>query len=378
MLRHLMTEDSQKPTILIVEDELGPRNALKVILRPFYNLQAVDNGHAAIRALKESTIDLVTLDMRLPDRQGMDILQQIKAQHDGVEVVIITGYGSLKSAMDATRFGAAAYLLKPFNVTELLAVINNTLEKKQRLAGLKFFLTNTKTLWGSEQEAYAAWNQLRDLYQQARSKLKPEGHAPEPTDGTPLLAELLEAKNRDLFNHANRTSFYAGLLGKHVGLTAAEQKGLTLGAFLHDIGQVGLDDALLSKGRTLDEKDREIFKRHPELGSRLILPLHVPAEVGQIVLYHHERYDGLGYPYGLQGDGIPLSARIVGISQVFDHLTAEPSPMTVQDAILQIRRGAGTEFDPSLVETFVRIANESAMSLPALAASSKPALIPET
>src|ERR687894_443855 len=170
-----MFKEDEKPTILIVEDELGPRNALKVILRPFYNLQAVDNGHAAIRALKESTIDLVTLDMRLPDRQGMDILQQIKAEHDDVEVVIITGYGSLKSAMDAIRYGAAAYLLKPFNVTELLAVINQTLGKKQRLAGLRLFLKDSDSLWGTESETATAWNHLRELYLRTRSKHKSDG-----------------------------------------------------------------------------------------------------------------------------------------------------------------------------------------------------------
>ncbi|MER3424047.1 MAG: hypothetical protein C4293_13275 [Nitrospiraceae bacterium] len=88
-----MPDSPQKPTILIVEDEVGPRNALKVILRPFYNLQSVDNGHAALRAIKEEHIDLITLDMKLPDRHGMDLLQAIRAERDDVEVIIITGDG---------------------------------------------------------------------------------------------------------------------------------------------------------------------------------------------------------------------------------------------------------------------------------------------
>ncbi|HJU03907.1 MAG TPA: HD domain-containing phosphohydrolase [Nitrospiraceae bacterium] len=376
-----MFKEDEKPTILIVEDELGPRNALKVILRPFYNLQAVDNGHAAIRALKENTIDLVTLDMKLPDRQGMDLLQQIKGERDDVEVVIITGYGSLKSAMDAIRYGAAAYLLKPFNVTELLAVINQTLGKKQRLAGLRFFLKQSEALWGGESESSSAWQQLRELYQKTRSKQKTEARTAEGSDTTALLSEILEAKNRDLYNHSSRTSFYAGLLGKHLALADEGQKALAIGSFLHDIGQIGLDDRLLDKKLKLDAGDSDLFKRHPEIGSRLILPLRVPPEVGQIILYHHERYDGLGYPYGLQGDGIPFLARIVAIAQAFDHLTAEhtsqSAPLTVHDALQHIRQGAGAEFDPALAQAFARIASESAASLPTLAASSKPALIPE-
>ena len=126
-------EDSSRPTILIVEDEAGPREALKLILRPFYNLHSVDSAEAALYLLKERAIDLVTLDLKLPGKQGTELLQDIKRDHEHVEVIVITGYGSLKSAMDGLRYGASGYLLKPFNVTELIAIINQTLEKKRRL-----------------------------------------------------------------------------------------------------------------------------------------------------------------------------------------------------------------------------------------------------
>src|SRR5919198_3219800 len=142
-----MTVESAKPTILIIEDEVGPRNALKVILRPFFNLYAVDTGQAAMQAIKERPIDLVTLDLKLPDRQGVNLLQEIKLERDDVEVIIITGYGSLKSAMDGIRYGAAAYLLKPFNVAELIALINQTLEKKRRLDRLRSILRTSDAPW---------------------------------------------------------------------------------------------------------------------------------------------------------------------------------------------------------------------------------------
>src|SRR5438046_7819600 len=148
----MTVESAAKPTILIVEDEVGPRNALKVILRPFFHLHAVDTGQAAIRAIKERHIDLVTLDLKLPDRQGVNLLQEIKAERDEVEVIIITGYGSLKSAMDGIRYGAAAYLLKPFNVAELIALINQTLEKKRRLDRLRSLLKTSGEQWEAEQD----------------------------------------------------------------------------------------------------------------------------------------------------------------------------------------------------------------------------------
>ena len=129
--------ETTKASILIVEDEAGPREALKMILRPFFNLYAVDNTEVAMQILRAQKIDLVTLDLKLPRRQGMDLLQEIKREQEDVEVIIITGYGSLQSAMEGIRYGAAAYLLKPFNVTELIEVINQTLDKKRRFDSLR-------------------------------------------------------------------------------------------------------------------------------------------------------------------------------------------------------------------------------------------------
>src|SRR6266487_6804199 len=129
-----------KPSLLIVDDEFGPREALKVILRPFFTIYSAGTGATALNILKEQQIDLVTLDLTLPDRQGTDLLQEIKRDQEHVEVIIITGYGSLKSAMDGIRYGAAGYLLKPFNVMELIDVVTHALEKKRRLDGLREIL----------------------------------------------------------------------------------------------------------------------------------------------------------------------------------------------------------------------------------------------
>src|SRR5215208_4779850 len=142
---------SSRPTVLVVDDEAGPRDALKVILRPFFNIRLADNAKAALDILNEHPIDLITLDQKLPDRQGIDLLQDIKHDYAETEVIIITGYGSLKSAMEGIRHGAAGYLLKPFNVTELITLINQTLDKKQRLDFIRQFLHSAE-LWGSEEQ----------------------------------------------------------------------------------------------------------------------------------------------------------------------------------------------------------------------------------
>ena len=362
-----------KPTVLVVDDEAGPRDALKVILRPFFNIRSADNAQAALDVLSHESIDLITLDQKLPDRQGIDLLQDIKHDHADIEVIIITGYGSLKSAMEGLRHGAAGYLLKPFNVTELISLISQTLEKKQRLDLIRNVLKTSTDLWGDEQAGRRAWESLKTKYFAIGThEQDPSGTQP---DLLPLLSDLLEAKDRQLLNHCSRVSFYATLLANRLSLTIAEQKSLAIGAFLHDIGKVSLANYHFTDEPILPSGESAYSKEHCETGARMILPLGYPAEVGQIVSYHHERWDGSGYPHGLQGEGIPLLARIVSIAQMFDHLTAEVpgrSPLPVDQAIQQIALQANTYFDPMLADQFARVATECKASLPAMAIATTP------
>ena len=362
---------TEKPSVLVVDDETGPRDALKVILRPFFTIHSADNAKSALQVLKERRIDLITLDQKLPDRQGIDLLQDIKQDYADIEVIIITGYGSLKSAMEGIRYGAAGYLLKPFNVTELLTLINQTLEKKQRLDYLRSFLKTSTALWGTELESAQAWRDVQTNYF-AIGKSSSQGimGAADMNALIPLLSDLLEAKDRQLLNHCSRVSFYASLLANQMNLPLLEQKALALGAFLHDIGKVSWFDYKYAANEDASMGDNARGKEHSEAGARMLLPLGFQAEVGQIVAYHHERFDGVGNPHGLQGAGIPLVARIVAIAQAFDNLTVDiPGnlPLSIEDAVKHITLQAGTHFDPQLTEIFARVVQECKSSLPALA-----------
>ncbi|MDR4479142.1 MAG: response regulator [Nitrospira sp.] len=357
-----------KPSVLVVDDETGPRDALKVILRPFFTIHSADNAKSALRILKDQHIDLITLDQKLPDRQGIDLLQDIKQDYADIEVIIITGYGSLKSAMEGIRHGAAGYLLKPFNVTELITLINQTLEKKQRLDYLRSFLKTSTALWGTEQEVVQAWKDLQSNYF-AIGKSAPAADAGDVTTLIPLLSDLLEAKDRQLLNHCSRVSFYASLLANQLNLPIPDQKALALGAFLHDIGKICLSDYKYSADED-DIQNNTRAKEYSEAGARMLLPLGFQAEVGQVVAYHHERFDGLGNPHGLKGEGIPLLARIVAIAQAFDNLTVDMPghlPLSIDDAILKIVLQADTHFDPKLTELFAQVVRDCKSSLPALA-----------
>jgi putative nucleotidyltransferase with HDIG domain len=344
---------------------------MKVTLRPFLTIHSADNAKPDLQVLKNRHIDLITLDQKLPDRQGIDLLQDIKQDYADIEVIIITGYGSLKSAMEGIRHGAAGYLLKPFNVTELLTLINQTLEKKQRLDYLRSFLKTSTALWGTEQEAAHAWKALQTNYFAiGKPSADASANSPDVTTLIPLLSDLLEAKDRQLLNHCSRVSFYASLLANQLNLTLPDQKALALGAFLHDIVKVSLAHYKYSADDDEGTRNSARTKEQSEAGARMLLPLGFQAEVGQIVAYHLERFDGMGNPHGLQGEGIPLLARIVAIAQAFDNLTIDMPghpPLSIDDAIRNITLQADTHFDPRLTHLFARVVQECKSSLPALA-----------
>ena len=372
-LRNMPT---QKPTVLVIDDEAGPRDALKVILRPFFNIQSAESAQAAINVLNHQQIDLITLDQKLPDRQGMDLLQEIKQDHANIEVIIITGYGSLKSAMEGIRHGAAGYLLKPFNVTELITLVNQTLEKKQRLDYLRRFLATSTGLWGTDRECAQAWHEMREGYE-AIGKCSGQGLSAhdDASNLLPMLSDLLEAKDRQLLNHCSRVSFYATLLANRTNLTVEEQKSLALGAFLHDIGKVGKETYRFADDEIVATNTTHELRSHPEIGAKLVAPLGLPAATGQIIAYHHERWDGSGYPHGLKGEGIPILARIVCLAQTFDHLTAELPDriaLPIDDASSFIAARAGSYFDPQLTGLFTQVVQECKASLPAMAIATSP------
>jgi putative two-component system response regulator len=323
--------EAYKASILIVEDEAGPREALKTILRPFFNLYAVDNTEVAMQVLQEQKIDLVTLDLKLPRRQGMELLQDIKRDRDDVEVIIITGYGSLQSAMEGIRYGAAAYLLKPFNVTELIDVINKALERKRRFDALRDILKTCAKMWGTQLDTKTAWGNL---------------------------SHLLEATDPELVRHANRVNIYALLLAEHLNLSKADRETLEMSACLHDIGKLGVGVRPGGKSTKLDDEGNEAMKRHAEIGARMVQSLSLSPEVARIIRHHHEYFDGSGYPDHLRAEEIPFLARVVCLANEYDWFVmsrAEQDPRVQEEARQYIQSQAGILFDPKLAKLFVQV-----------------------
>ena len=317
--------------ILIVEDEQGPREALKLILSPYFNLYTVDRAEVAEQILATHPIDLVTLDLKLPDQPGTDLLAKIRENGHDVDVIIITGYGTLQSAIDAIRHGVAAYILKPFNVTDLLEIIKKSLERRKRLSSLQDALQALGKLWSSGVDVKTAMANIETL---------------------------LSAKHPELIQHASRVNFYASLLTEHLDLPQEEREAIHLGAYLHDIGKIGIHDRLIAGHQSLTDQDQELMSCHPTIGAQIAnsIPFHPAVE--QIIRFHHEKFDGSGFPDGLSGEAIPFPARIVGLANIFDnYVTGQgmTKAMPVPEARESIRQEAGKSLDPKLAELFAKV-----------------------
>jgi len=345
-----------KPTVLIVDDDAAPRAALTQILRQDFHILTAENARAALAVLDTHGVDLVTLDLQLPDCSGSDLLHDIKRMHAETEVIMVTAYGSLQSAMDCIRHGAAGFLLKPFNASELLTISLQTAQKKLRLDHLRPVLANSTTLWGPEPDCTKAWQILVDDYTAMnRAGSLSISQSNETSPLVPLISDLLEAKDRHLLNHGNRVSFYATLVANRLNLPIAEQQSLALGALMHDLDLISVPD------RHALNMESNPQRHHPDLGAKMGRAMGLSGDAVQIIALHHERWDGTGYPFGLREDSTPLLARITGIAQVFDDLTAEKPERTslpVNEALQQIEQQAGTAFDPTLTELFCRTMRE--------------------
>ena len=366
---------SDKANILIVDDELGPRESLKMVLKPFYTVYTAENGEKALDVLKKHPIDLVTLDLKMPGLSGTETLRELKKIKQDLEVIIITGFGSLKTAMEGIRYGAADYMLKPFDIAELVSIVNRTLERKKlndrirgfikelgRLINVQPDLVNLKMRLGEEVDLT---DKIKEILQHSLfdESLQPEQR---PLVFAKSLAEIMEGHGSHPNRHSNRVAYYCNLIGQELKLSPQQLADLGLGAYLHDIGSLGLDQKPFHKEGHSVQNGGETLRGHAEIGSELIAPLGFSPQVIQIIRNHHEHYDGSGSPDGLKGEEIPLLARIVAVAEAFDEMlthSAGHEALSLGETVAEFKQGSGIRFDPKLVNTFLRIIDGKKESL---------------
>jgi putative two-component system response regulator len=352
------------PNILIVDDEIGPRESLRMILKPNYNVFTVEDGYTAIQMVQQKEFDAIALDLKMAGLSGIETLREIRAVDPGVMVIIITGYGTLESAIEAIRYDVFDYILKPFNVTEIICIVEKAIRRKKLNTRMKEFMSHF-----SDQHPARRAGSGSDLLSRNRIDRINDFSWEDATfqdsetclDFVKVLAYTLEEKDPYTSGHSERVCYYADFISRKLPLSEKERGELQVAAYLHDIGKIGISNRFINKKGALSPTDWAIIKQHTKKSIELLSPLKLSAKILSYIRHHHEHFDGTGYPDGLSDDRIPLGARIISISDSYDSMTSNRpyrKPLPNDEAKRELLRCAGSQFDPSLVSIFLTILRE--------------------
>ncbi len=365
-----------RETILVVDDERGPRDSLRMILSSSFRVLTAGNAIDALAILRREPVEIVTVDLNMPGMSGQDLLRRVHEEFPNTEIIVITGCATVESAAESVRIGICDYLEKPFDVVKVGAAVSRAIARGRARSGLRSFLEELGSVVGRDQDAAAILREvehsqkLRGRLSQLLAERGDEGAALEShveelrtVDFLEVLAETIETKGRYMRGHARRVSFYAGVLAERMGLYGREQEQARIAAFLHDIGKVGIPSELLLREGALDPNERKIVEQHPLIGARLVRPLLLQSDLTLAIQHHHEWWDGTGYPDGLSGQDIPLTARIVSVADAFDAMSCDrPYRRALRREVVlgELRRFAGVQFDPHLAKEFAAIVESNA------------------
>lgn len=321
-------------TILIVDDEYSGRETLQSVLEgEGYNLIMAENGHQAIEKAKAFQPDVILLDVMMPGMTGFEVCERIRSDSQVAEIpiIILTALDDRESLLTGLKAGADDFISKPFDRFELRArLIGIT-----RLNRYHKLMEEREKLQKAHQrllEAYSAtiegWSHAMDLRDQ-----ETEGHSQRVTELTLKLAQTFGIEGDELVN-------------------------IRHGALLHDMGKLGIPDSILQKPAKLTDEEWVKMRTHPQLAYNMLYPVEYLRPALDIPFCHHEKWDGSGYPRGLKGDQIPLSARIFAIVDVWDAVTSDRPyrpAWSREQALNYIREQSGTHFDPQIVEQFFKL-----------------------
>jgi putative two-component system response regulator len=348
---------SLKDRVVIVDDEPAIRGLLHAYLSSLpLDVRLAQDGAEALKLAEEPPYPaLVISDIEMPGISGVELLQQLKKLDETIQVVMVTGVQQMDIVRECVRAGAYDYILKPFEGDDLLATVERAVERAQLIRENEAYQLHLERMVMEKTEEI---RQTRDI-------------------ALLTLARLAESRDNATGQHLERMAAYS----RHLAEAACRES--SLGSIdeefvdhlyksspLHDIGKVGIPDAILLKPGPLGPAEEAVMRRHPEIGGDTLRGVierfegHSFLRMGMEIAYsHHERWDGSGYPHGLRGSRIPLAARIVALADAYDTITSR-RPYKVafdhEEAVRRIARDRGTHFDPVLVDVFLRCHREFA------------------
>ena len=329
-------EGVSKVRVLVVDDEEFLRSIVRERLEiAGYIVEEASNGNEALAMLgSRGPYNVLLTDIRMPVMDGITLLCEWGKRSPGTAGIVMSANAELDTAVQALKMGACDYITKPFNFDVLLITIENALRKKD------------------------LERQLDDYRANLEDKVK------EQTDIINLMyvrsidamIKALEAKDFYTRGHSQRVTLYSMAIATELGMTGQELDDLHRASVLHDLGKIGVREAVLNNPGRLSGKEFAEIVRHPETAVRILEPIPFFLPLLPAILHHHERFDGKGYPSRLSGGNIPVASRIMAIADTFDAMTstrAYRKALPVSAAIAEIRRCSGAQFDPDIVPAFL-------------------------
>jgi response regulator RpfG family c-di-GMP phosphodiesterase len=334
--------------VLIVDDEPSVRKLLTVMLeQTAIPYRSASSGEEALKFLRSEPFDAIISDLQMPGMSGMDLLTQVRRQYPHLAFLMATGVDDVRVGVQAIHRGADDYLVKPLQMDAVTISLERAVQRKR----LELEVENYR-------------RHLEDMVAERTQQLQTALGQVERSYGETLqaLGEAIDLRDSETAGHSRRVSLYSIKVLTGIGGTEHQLRSVTMGAWLHDIGKLAIPDAILLKPGPLTPEEWRVMQRHSQIGYDLVKRIAFLAEAAEIVLLHHERCDGSGYPLGLKGQDIPLGARIFAVSDTVDAMTSDRpyrSARSFQEAREQIQRGSGRLYDPQVADTFLSIPNET-------------------
>ena len=334
------------PRILIVDDEVEITEILADLLGNDYQCLKAASAEQALDLLGHNQFQLVISDITMPGMSGLDMIPHVKQLSPETVVVMISGMQTVESAIGALRLGAFDYLMKPFDLRQVEAVVKRALEHHDLVVAKQRYENHLEELVEQRTaELDRALNSLEGAY---RSTLK-------------ALTAALETRDSETHGHSERVVTYSLRLGREYGLNAEQMKALEFGSLLHDIGKIGVPDSILRKPAKLTEEEWVRMREHPVHGQQILRGIEFLQGAARVVAQHHEKWDGTGYPLGLRAEEIDINARIFAVADAFDAITSDRvyrRGKSYEAAAQELDDWAGRQFDPKVVEAFHRVPKE--------------------
>ena len=334
------------PRILIVDDEVEITEILADLLSGDYECVRAGSAEQALSQLADNQFQLVISDITMPGMSGLEMIPHVKQGSPDTVVVMISGMQTVESAIGALRLGAFDYLMKPFDLRQVEAVVKRALEHYELVVAKQRYENHLEEL--VEQRTVELDRALNSLEGAYRSTLK-------------ALTAALETRDSETHGHSERVVSYSLRLGREYGLNSEEMKALEFGSLLHDIGKIGVPDSILRKPAKLTEEEWVRMREHPVHGQQILRGIEFLQGAARVVAQHHEQWDGSGYPLGLRAEEIDICARIFAVADAFDAITSDRvyrRGKSYEAAAQELDDWAGRQFDPKIVEAFHRVPKE--------------------